>query len=244
MTSKKGELLSVVTAVSRPRNLPLISWCIPPDAEWVLVTDGPHEHPALSRPHVWIEGPQTGGWGDAQRRVGIQAATRPYLYFLDDDNLMLPALPDLVLPFLETGEHAGLLFGLLVNLHNQTHLWPPPLQIARGRVDTAMFVGRRDAIGSLRFANPNYGTLWPDLKQERHGDFVFIEAFDSQIGLARLPSIYGFHDAFNLLGNIETDMDLKLRRGELTGEQLLGLLQKGIIHADVPQWWDKSTIMT
>ncbi len=240
MTENAGQLLSVITAVSRPTNLPLIAWCIPPHAEWILVTDGPRERPAISRPHVWIEGPKTGGWGDAQRRAGIQAATRPYLYFLDDDNLMLPMLPDLVLPFLEAGGHAGLLFGLLVNLHGQTHLWPSPLQIRRGRVDTAMFVGRKDAVETLRFSHPDYGTLWPDLKQERYGDFVFIEAFDSQVGLARLPGIYGFHNAFNLLRNTEPDMYAELERAELTCKQLLALLQKWIIRADVPQWWDRS----
>ena len=234
-TTTAGELLSVITPVSRPHNLPLISWCIPPGAEWILVSDGPRERPALSRPHVWIEGPGTDGCGDVQRRIGIQAATRPYLYFLDDDNLMLPILPELVLPFLDAGRHAGVLFGLLVN----RHLWPAPLQIARGRVDTAMFVGRKDAIGSLRFDNPDYGMLWPDLKEDRGGDFFFIEAFDRQIGLARLPSIYGFHNAFNLLRDTEPDMDVRLRRGELTCQELLALLQKRIIQADVPGWWDK-----
>ena len=235
-----GELLSVITAVSRPNNLPLISWCIPPGAEWLLVTDGPRERPVLSRPHTWIEGPATGGWGHAQRRVGIEAATRPYLYFLDDDNLMLPALPDLVIPFLENSKYAGLLFGLLVNLHNQTHLWPAPLQIVRGRVDTAMFLGRKDAIAKLQFSDPAHGQFWPDLRQERHGDFVFIETFDSQIGLGRLPAIYGFHNAFNLLSNTEPEMYVRLERGELSSEGLVGLLQKWIIHADVPQWWDRS----
>jgi hypothetical protein len=107
-----------------------------------------------------------------------------------------------------------------------------------------MFVGRKDAIETLRFPNPDYGPLWPDLKHERHGDFVFIEAFDGQIGLERLPSIYGFHNAFNLLSHTEADMDRQLRRGELTSEQLLALVQKWIIHADVPQWWDKSASRT
>ena len=240
LKANQGELLSVITAVSRPLNLPLISWCIPSGAEWVLVTDGPRERPVLSRPHIWIEGAQTGGWGDAQRRIGIEAATRPFLYFLDDDNLMLPVLPDLVIPFLENGKQAGLLFGLLVNLNNQTHLWPAPLQIMRGRVDTAMFLGRKDAIAKMRFSDPTYGPLWPDLKQQRHGDFVFIETFDRQIGLARLPAIYGFHNAINLLRDTDPAMYRRLERGELSGDGLAGLLQKWIIHADVPQWWDSS----
>ena len=36
-----------------------------------------------------------------------------------------------------------------------------------------------------------------------------------------------------------TDVAL-IERAELTCEQLLALLQKWIIRADVPQWWDRS----
>src|SRR3954466_8276260 len=149
-----AQSLSVITAVSRPELLPLIAWSVPTDAEWILVTDGPREIPGGLRSHVLVEGPTTRQWGGAQKPIGLKTASRPFVYFMDDDNLMLPMLPDLLIPFLENEMHAGVLFGLVVNLHDQTHLWPAPPKVERGRVDTAMFLGRREAIMKLRFPDP------------------------------------------------------------------------------------------
>src|SRR3954462_2016899 len=198
-----AQFLSVITAVSRPELLPLIACSVPAEAEWILVTDGPRKIPGGLRSHLLVEGPSTRQWGDVQKRIGLQTATRPFVYFLDDDNLMLPSLADLLIPFLENETHAGALFGLVVNLENQTHLWPPPLKIMRGRVDTAMFLGRRDAIMQLRFPEASYGQGWPDLQGERYGDFIFLEAFDNQFGLSRLPAIYGFHNGIDFLKNAD-----------------------------------------
>ncbi|MEY2488066.1 MAG: hypothetical protein QOC70_8, partial [Verrucomicrobiota bacterium] len=156
-----AQSLSVITAVSRPEFLPLIAWSVPAEAEWILITDGPMGIPDGLRPHLLVEGPQTKQYGDRQKRAGLEAATRPFVYFLDDDNLMLPILADLLVPYLENEKHAGVLFGLVVNLENQTHLWPAPLKVKRGRVDTAMFLGRRNAIMKLRFPEPSYGRGWP-----------------------------------------------------------------------------------
>src|SRR5688572_4379550 len=186
-----AQFLSVITAVSRPELLPLIAWSVPAEAEWILVTDGPREIPGGLRTHLLVEGPSTRQWGHVQKRVGLETATRPFVCFLDDDNLMLPMLGDLLIPFLENEKRAGVLFGLLINLDNQTHLWPAPLKVERGRVDTAMFLGRKDALKELRFPEPSHGTGWPDLRGERHGDFIFLEAFENQFGLSRVPAIYG-----------------------------------------------------
>jgi hypothetical protein len=231
--------LSVITAVSRSEFLPLIAWSVPIEAEWILVTDGPREIPGDLRPHTLIEGPRTGQWGDVQKRVGLEAATRPFVYFMDDDNLMLPMLADLLVPHLESGNHAGVLFGLVVNLGNQTHVWPAPLKVKRGRVDTAMFLGRKDAIMKLRFPEPSYGHGWPDLRGERHGDFIFLEAFENQFGLARLPAIYGFHNAIDFLKNTEPELYSDLEAHKFTSEKLTTILNRCLINADVPQWWHK-----
>jgi hypothetical protein len=231
--------LSVITAVSRPEFLPLIAWSVPTEAEWILVTDGPREIPPELRPHVLIEGAATGQWGDVQKRVGLEAATRPFVYFLDDDNLMLPILADLVIPHLESEEHAGVLFGLVVNLENQTHIWPAPLKVERGRVDTAMFLGRKDAVMKLRFPEPGYGSGWPDLRGERHSDFVFIQAFASQFGLSHLPAVYGFHNAIPFLKNAEPELYADLDAQKFTSDTLLTILSRYLIKADVPQWWHK-----
>lgn len=235
-----AQSLSVITAVSRPELLPLIAWSVPAEAEWILVTDGPREMLAGLRAHILIEGPATGQWGDRQRRAGLEAATRPFVYFLDDDNLMLPMLPDLVIPHLENGNHAGALFGIVVNLAGQTHLWPAPPKVARGRVDTAMFLGRRDAIMELRFADSSYGRGWPDLQGERHADFIFLQTFENQFGLARLPALYGFHNAINFLKNTAPELYADLEAHRLTADLLTTILNRCLIDADVPQWWHKA----
>jgi hypothetical protein len=234
-----AKYLSVITAVSRPEFLPIIAWSVPIDAEWILVTDGPQKIPRGLRPHLLIEGPKTGQWGDVQRRLGLEAATCPFVYFMDDDNLMLPILADLLVPYLEDGDHLGVLFGLVVNIANETHVWPAPLRVKRGRVDTAMFLGRKNAIMNLRFPEPSYGRGWPDLHGERHGDFVFMEAFENQFGLARLPAIYGFHNAIDLLKNSEPDLYSDLEAHKFTNDTLTTILNRCMINADVPQWWHK-----
>ncbi len=236
-----AQFLSVITAVSRPELLPLIAWSVPAEAEWILVTDGPRKIPGGLRPHVLVEGPSTRQWGDVQRRIGLETATRPFVYFLDDDNLMLPMLADLLIPFLENERHAGVLFGLAVNLDNQTHLWPAPLKVERGRVDTAMFLGRRDAIMKLRFPEPGYGQGWPDLRSERHADFIFLEAFENQFELSRVPAIYGFHNGVDFLRNTEPESYRNLEAQKLTSLALTTILSDRLIRADVPQWWHKGT---
>lgn len=232
-----ASFLSVITAVSRPEFLPLTAWSVPAEAEWILVTDGPREVPRGLRPHVLIEGPRTGQWGDVQRRVGLEAATRPFVYFLDDDNLMLPILADLLIPYLENEKHAGVLFGLVANLEHQTHVWPAPVRVKRGRVDTAMFLGRKDAVMNLRFSEPSYGRGWPNLRGERHGDFIFMQAFENQFGLSRLPAIYGFHNAIHFLRNTEPELYSDLAARKFTSVTLTTILSRCLINADVPQWW-------
>jgi hypothetical protein len=231
--------LSVITVVSRPEFLPIIAWSVPTEAEWIVVTDGPREIPRGLRPHILIEGPKTGQWGDLQRRVGLEAATCPFVYFMDDDNLMLPILADLVIPYLENANHPGVLFGLVVNVANETHVWPAPLRVERGRVDTAMFLGRKNAIMNLRFPESSYGRGWPDLQGERHGDFIFIEAFENQFGLVRLPAVYGFHNAIDFLKSVEPDLYSDLEAHKFTTDTLITILNRCIIDADVPQWWHK-----
>src|SRR5258708_1298377 len=95
--------LSVITPVSRPELLPLVAQSVPDLAEWLLVTDGSLEIPCELRPHVLIQGPRTRQWGDVQRQIGLAAATRPFVYFLDDDNVMLPVLAELLIPLLQVG---------------------------------------------------------------------------------------------------------------------------------------------
>ena len=191
-------LVSVITPVSRPYLLPLIQHSIPQSAEWILVSDGPVRLSAGLRPHRFVTGPATASWGNAQRALGIQKASREYLYFLDDDNLMLPDLPRLTLPSLvETGAF-GVLFGLLAEYFGESHLWPAPSVVGPMHVDTAMFLGRRDAVSTLRFSSGAVCSGWP-VSDGRGADCVFLREFEKKFGLRRAASFWGFHNGVDLL---------------------------------------------
>ena len=225
----RSQQLSVITPVSRPALLPLIAPSVPRKCEWILVTDGPQDIPPGLRPHVLIEGPETRRWGDVQRQIGLEAATRPFVYFLDDDNLMLPTLAELVIPCLEAGDRAGAVFGLLFHHRGEFgfYIWPPPMRIERARVDTAMFIGRTEAARRIRWPNIHSGG-WPHLEGKRCADFVFIHAFDETIGLLRLPAIYGFHDGLPAIRESEPRAYAALERDELTPEMLLGIIDRHV----------------
>ena len=225
--------LSVVTPVSRPELLPIIAGSVPAEAEWVLVTDGPQPLSSDLRPHVVVEGPQTRHWGDAQRQLGLASATRPFVYFLDDDNVMLPMLAELVLPQLEASGRPGALFGLLFRHPGGFYIWPPPTRVERTQVDTAMFIGQTAAARAVG---------WPDLRGtqlegQRCADFVFIRTFDEAHELLRLPAICGFHDGVAILREFAPDVWAALERGELVGDALLALVHRHMTQADAPPWW-------
>jgi hypothetical protein len=232
------EQLSVITPVSRPELLAWVALSLPPHAEWILVTDGALSIPGGLPPHILIHGPRTQQWGDVQRQLGLEAATRPFVYFLDDDNLMLPSLADLLIPYLETHALAGALFGILVHLsRNETHIWPAPPRVRLGCVDTAMFLGRREAILQLHFHEPVASRGWPNLQGLRYADFIFLKAFEDTFGLARLPALYGFHDAIALLQQLEPQFFRDLQTELKSQTVLADLLNDYLIRADVPPWW-------
>jgi len=235
----RPELLSVITPVSRPALLPVVAASVPPGAEWILVTDGPIEIPPGLRPHALIEGPATARWGDAQRQIGLEAATRPFVTFLDDDNVMLPMLAELVIPALEHSGRAGAVFGVLIRVADGFYIWPPPSRVERSQVDTAMFLGRTEAARRVGWPELAAGD-WPHLAGQRCGDFVFLRAFDEQEGLLRLPSICGFHDGVAVLRHVEPDLFAALERGEDVGGRLLAFVHRNMTQADAPPWWKGS----
>lgn len=231
------EQLSVITAVSRPDNLSCVALSVPQHAEWVLVTDGALTIPSGLHPHILIEGPSTGNWGDVQKQLGLEAATRSFVYFLDDDNLMLPSLADLVIPYLEAQELAGVLFGILARSDNQAFIWPAPPEVQPSRVDTAMFLGRREAVLELRFDKPVAARGWPNLGGDRYGDYIFLKAFEETFGLARLPAIYGFHNAIRMLKHLEPQFFQNFLTEPRSSTALADLLNDYLIRTDVPPWW-------
>ncbi|HKS24323.1 MAG TPA: hypothetical protein VJZ76_16100 [Thermoanaerobaculia bacterium] len=232
-----NEQLSVITPVSRPQLLPAVGSSVPSGAEWILVSDGAMAIPDGLRPHILICGPRTTNWGHAQRALGLEAATRRFVYFLDDDNVMLPSLGELLIPYLERYALAGALFGILIHASTgRTHVWPAPPKIRIGRVDTAMFLGRREEILQLQFSEPVHARGWPNVRG-REGDFLFLKAYEAEFGLTRLPALYGFHNGLVLLQKLQPWFFRNIESELKVSTVLETLLNAYLIRTDVPPWW-------
>jgi hypothetical protein len=189
-----------------------------------------------------IVGPSTGRWGDVQKQIGLEHATRPFVYFLDDDNVMLPTLAELVIPALEATPHAGVVFGICGHTGQRFYVWPPPAGvIERSQVDTAMFLGRSDAARRIGWPDLD-GGRWPDFEGERCADFLFIRAVDETFGLRHLPAIYGFRDGATMIREFEPDLYATLERGHAAPERLLGILLRHLRQADAPPWLSGRTV--
>ena len=109
-------MLSIITPCSRPQNLSRIWPSIPQGSQWLIVRDAADDTEVpgelKSAPGVEVHCLAGGGrWGNAQRNLGLSLADRDYVYFLDDDNVMHPALPALL------AEHAESRRILVVNQH-------------------------------------------------------------------------------------------------------------------------------
>jgi hypothetical protein len=221
--------LSVITPVSRPANLASVARSIPDGAEWVLVTDGPLHISSGLRTHTLVEGPKTGQWGDVQRQIGLIEATRRFVYFLDDDNLMLSELPELVIPFLCERSLSGILFGLLIHTPKGLCVWTPPRTVELGCVDTAMFLGRRDAVLGLQYQGEAQGRGWPAVQGRRCADFVFLKAFEDTYGLPLLPAVYGFHNGVSLVKTAEVAGITGRTRIRRLPEELISIIHESLI---------------
>ena len=238
-----GAALSVITPVSRPRNLRQVGSCIPLGAEWIVVTDGHMEIPHGVRTHTLISGPHTASYGDVQRRIGLSKATRPFVYFLDDDNLMLPRLPDILIPFLDSCGASGVMFGLLAHYFGTANLWPAPLSVQKSRVDTAMFFGRRDLALKLKFGDEEGDYGWPDLPGERHADFVFLSTFDAAYSLKRLPMFLGFHNGLDYITQFTPTLLLSCAASPVAfNETLEDILNRALLARIVPPWYSSEGV--
>jgi hypothetical protein len=102
------DALSIITPCSRPQNLTRIWPSIPRGCQWLIVLDrsDTSEIPEdlKGAPGVELHCLKGGGsWGNAQRNLGLSLAERDYVYFLDDDNIVHPALPPLLVEHVASG---------------------------------------------------------------------------------------------------------------------------------------------
>jgi len=162
------ELVNVVTALSRPENIPVIlegmeeavEWS---DVEvlWVIVLDAHRRLPPkvldrLDRARgVRVLKAAYPGWparyGIPQKNMGIDLCRNGFLYILDDDNIVHPDL------FRELGDAFKRHPGKLAFAFGQRRwdrygdMMPAPERMGIGKIDNSMFVVHTRLVGSERY---------------------------------------------------------------------------------------------
>jgi len=165
-------LLTVVTPCSRPENLPALEASLTPGAAWFDI--------------AWMVLSDHGQYpesvaGHAQRNRALDRIMDGWVYFLDDDNLMHPALFERLYRRItripswylrgygsvgETGRARGYIFSQELGAGQRV---AAPENVTVNRIDTAQFLLWRGLIGDLRFAEDRY-----------EADGIFIETLYSQ----------------------------------------------------------------
>ena len=173
------DALSIITPCSRPQNLLRIWPTIPKGCQWLIVLDRPDssEVPEELRaaPGVELHCLKGGGrWGNAQRNLGLSLAERDYVYFLDDDNILHPAL----LPLLP--EHASTERIVVVSQHfadGRLRLQAaPPVNV--GRIDPAQVLVPRRYATQYSWRPTLYvadGLYFRDLYRAFQEQFLFLD---------------------------------------------------------------------
>jgi glycosyltransferase involved in cell wall biosynthesis len=191
------ERLSIITPLSRKENYGILKSNIPSEVEWIIVSDGDlNIQIEINSNTKFILGPNTKSWGDVQRSIGINNATREFIYFLDDDNLIYPFALETAIEWISHYNTDAVLFGIVSFYPFLQNIWFPSNPILKGKVDLGMFLGKRKSICELIF---NVDGHFPNFNGERGADFEFLRSFENRFKLLRLPMILGFHNAIELI---------------------------------------------
>jgi hypothetical protein len=186
--------LNIVTAVSRPANLPfmLTQMGNARDSEmkvrWILVFDKPFDHSAQLVAQGaacgvevvllhWTQGPSK--FGIAQKNHGIDHCEKGFYHLLDDDNKVHPQF------FRRLGELVRENPGKSAFAFNQMRwdqhgmLCPRPDQMIPGKIDNTMFVVHTDLIGQKRY-DPKHagwedGFFFSELHAQSPADWLFVD---------------------------------------------------------------------
>ena len=159
-------ILNVITACSRPENLPLLEESLEPgkasfELRWLVIHD---------------TGEVESRVGNAQKNEALEMIDSGWVYFLDDDNLIHPKFFPAIAQAIHDGPgRRGFIFSQDCNLFIRR---ASPETVRVDRIDLAQFVLRRDLIGSWRFDLPTYnsdGMLIEGLYQKHAGEFTFID---------------------------------------------------------------------
>ena len=163
--------LHVVTACSRPENLPQVASSIPELAVWWLVGKAPN---ALDRSHYFLPAPMSVG-GQAQKNLALEYIDGDdWVYFLDDDTVMHPDFPS-VLAGYDTQPVRGLVFSSDSRSLSDVRV---------GCIDQGQYVLKRNTIGDSR------------IPLVYEGDGLFIEGLYKACpeGFVRLDRVLAYYN--------------------------------------------------
>lgn len=159
-------ILNVVTACSRPKNLPTmqfyLSRLLPSfEVRWYVVFDtAKHSIPAHVPGAYFVGGHPGKGYGADQRNVALEQIKEGWVWCLDDDNTPHPAFDTALSRAIASGKHkAGVVFG---QCYGDVVIREAKTENMRvGEVDMAQFVLHRDYIADVRFpSNGSYEADW------------------------------------------------------------------------------------
>jgi hypothetical protein len=173
------ENLSIITPCSRPHHLARIRETIPDGAQWIVVLDRPNldDAPRELLGASEIEFYSTTGAGidgNPQRNLGLSYARREYVYFLDDDNIVHPALSSVVAAHARDGK-VVVVNQLRADGTVRLRARPP---VRTGRVDTAQFLVPRDVAVRHRWkvdAKFADGAYFSEIYAQRPEAFAFVD---------------------------------------------------------------------
>lgn len=179
--------LTVVTACTRPRNLPYVGRSVDTlrehfDVTWVVVADldrVPLDAVRGRRPDVLVGEPGDGA-GMAQKNRGLREAGPGWVYFLDDDNALHPAFPDAAAAAIAAHPHHRVLVFGQRDRGGGVRLDAGPVRWAR--IDVGNVLVHTSVVGDARFA------AYPGAVGD---DFVFVRHIYD-----RSPEAFAFVNAY------------------------------------------------
>ncbi len=188
------ERLHVITACTRPQNLPELARSLSNVREmfglhwWIVLDMAPRPFPSELRNLIseWAEHltvffwdqPTPGAWGHPQRSAALNYIDEPHawVWTLDDDNLCHPDFGAWLIEAIRKHPAAR----AIVFAQDRAHegiLHAGPGNLRTGGVDTAQYVVRRDLIGSERVQSipGDDGGFIQRIYQRAPEQFVFID---------------------------------------------------------------------
>jgi cellulose synthase/poly-beta-1,6-N-acetylglucosamine synthase-like glycosyltransferase len=166
-------MIHIVTACSRPENLPVITKTIPKECSWIVCLDALVKDNVESNRATVIKSPFTGNTGNMIKNYALDQAKfddNDWVYFLDDDNVVHPEWFKEVVGNLNKGDM--LVWGQRLK-NNRIRL--RPVKVPRIKeIDTASYMIKWKALKNFRFHESMYEAdgLMAEQVYAKHGCYT------------------------------------------------------------------------